>query len=89
MVGTGRPHGGGGRTAHLPGGNVTENAVNRLLSMLAALAAAALPILVDTHVLSSIVAADIGSGVAILIAGWHGNTAAQAIAAKRAATPDA
>jgi hypothetical protein len=68
------------------GGAVSDSAVNRVLSMLAALAAALLPILVDVHVLTSTVAADIGSGVAILIAGWHGNTAVTALRSKATGT---
>lgn len=66
---------------------MSESAINRLLSMLAAAAAAVVPILIDVHVITSQVGADIGTGVAILIAGWHGNTAVKAIGSRTPAPP--
>lgn len=51
-----------------------KDLIDRALTLAAAGAAAVLPILVDTHVLTSLIAADIGSGVAVLIAGYHGGS---------------
>lgn len=51
-----------------------KDLIDRALTLAAAAAAAVLPILVDTHVLTSLIAADIGSGVAVLIAGYHGGS---------------
>lgn len=66
---------------------MSPTAVNRLLSMIAAAAAAVVPILIDVHVITSTVGADIGTGVAILIAGWHGNTATQSLLGRRTTPP--
>ncbi len=54
--------------------STSKNTIDRVLTLAAALAAAVLPILVDAHVLSSLIAADIGSGVAVLIGGYHGGS---------------
>jgi hypothetical protein len=53
---------------------INKTVVDRIVTLLSALAAAVLPILVDGDVLSSVIAADIGSGVAILVAAYHGGS---------------
>lgn len=61
-----------------------KDLVDRTLTMVAAIAAAVLPILVDSHVVTSLIAADIGSGVAVLIAGYHGGSV---VTSRAAAAP--
>lgn len=54
--------------------STSKDTIDRLLTLFSAAAAAVLPILVDTSVLTSTLAADIGTGVAVLIAGYHGGS---------------
>ena len=49
--------------------------LDKALTVTVAVASAVLPILVDQHVITALLAADIGSGLAVLTGGYHGGSA--------------
>lgn len=55
---------------------ITKATLDKVLATAGAVASAALPGLVDANVLSAGVAASIGGGLAVLVAGYHGGAAA-------------
>lgn len=55
---------------------LTKRTLDKALTVAAAISAAVTPALVDAHILTATVAADIGTGIAILIAAYHGGAAA-------------
>lgn len=56
---------------------LTKNAVDRTLTIIAAVAAPVLTSLVDGNVLDAAMATDIGAIVTAFIAAWHGGSIAQ------------
>lgn len=57
---------------------ITKDTLDRALTVIAAAAAPALTLCVDTHAISAQVATDIGGIVAAIIAAWHGGSVATA-----------
>lgn len=57
---------------------ITKTGIDRAIVVLAAAAAPALTLCVDTDAITAAVATDIGAIVAALVAAWHGGSAAQA-----------
>lgn len=51
---------------------MSKDVANKLLTILAALGAALLPLLVAQGVLNAIAGQDIGVAIAVLVGGWHG-----------------
>jgi hypothetical protein len=56
---------------------ITKRTADAALTIVAAVAAPALTLCVDTHTITATVATDIGALVAAVVAGWHGGSAAQ------------
>ena len=54
---------------------LTKSTIDKGLTVVVAVASAVLPILVDQHVITALLAADIGSGLAVLTGGYHGGSA--------------
>lgn len=63
---------------------LSKSTIDKALTVLAGLASGLLPALADAHVITTLVAADIGAGITAALASYHGG----AYVAARPATAD-
>lgn len=67
--------------------NLSKPVLDKSLTIVVAVASAVLPILVDQHVISALLAADVGSALAVLTGGYHGGAAIAKVNAQPSVKP--